>query len=769
MIFLRRFSRINPKKNVTFLRNHELFVYTCRPVEIHSIGDSPLHSLHYSRLSSLKSFSAIAIAVATAFSGQAFAQEEDDSRIEQITVTATKRSQVIYEVPVALSAFSGDALAEQGITDLTDVGKFVPNLNVTGFSAGHTSSVNPFIRGIGLQDHLVTTDPGVSVYVDGVYLGRQVGQNWNLANIERIEVLRGPQGTLYGRNSIGGAINIITKQPEEDNYGRATAQVGNRGRLRGDAFYNAGINDELAFNVNIGFNQRDGLGEFINIPDAEYDVGETEDFYGRVSLKYTPNDDLSFVLTADANDGEGGLRPYTTLIDEVPTGAYFTGIRFGSPTPVGPLRNTDVAADIYDNATGTRDVTTVSNEASGISLTTDYNISDTLGSKLIVSHRTSEYKAGLDDDGTIFELDHFPETGEADQTSIELQFNGYYDDFDFVSGLYYFNEEGSNRQGASSRFNGGPNLLELDQDATSRAVFVNVGYNVNDDLRIAGGVRYNKDEKDVVANVGTGPTAASDSWSQVSFDLSANYTLENGMNIYGSIQNGYQSGQFPARPFCLFGDPNCLVATDNVTAVNYEVGIKGQLTRDFSMSIAIFNTEYEDLPYQVSTTAVGGFNTENLVVEQTSRGIEWESTAYLFDGFRLHTTLGYIDVDVDEQDGVQPVAPLTPELTFTISPSYTFEVGGGNEITMRADYSFRDEMFGEPSSDPGRNTLIDSRELVNVNVDYRPADADWTLSFYGQNIFDERYDNARLNTGDYVLRILSNDASEFGVRFMQEF
>ena len=105
---------------------------------------------------------------------------------------------------------------KQGIVDIVDIGKFVPNLNITQFSAGHTSSANPFIRGIGLQDHLITTDPGVSVYVDGVYLGRQVGQNWNLSNIERIEVLRGPQGTLYGRNSIGGAINIITKTPGAD-------------------------------------------------------------------------------------------------------------------------------------------------------------------------------------------------------------------------------------------------------------------------------------------------------------------------------------------------------------------------------------------------------------------------------------------------------------------------------------------------------------------------------------------------------------------------
>lgn len=738
-------------------------------------GETTLNSKNNNAVQKLTTpLSLVSLALTTMLSGSVLAQQatdtaEEASKIEKITVTATKRAQVIYEVPVAISAFSGDALAEQGITDLTDVGKFVPNLNVTGFSAGHTSSANPFIRGIGLQDHLITTDPGVSVYVDGVYLGRQVGQNWNLNNIERIEVLRGPQGTLYGRNSIGGAINIITKQPNQNTLKKVTLQAGSRGRVKGDVFVNAGLTDEVSFNLNAGYNKRDGLGKFINVPEAKYDVGETEDTYGRLSVKFAPSKDFSLVLTADANDGEGGLRPYTTLIDEVPTGAYYTGERFGSPTPSGPLRNTDVAANPYDNATGTKEVTEVSNQADGISLTADWNFSDNFSTRAIISRRSSEYKAGLDDDGTIYALDHYPEHGEAEQTSAELQLNGYFGDFDFVSGLYWFNEEGSNRQGEDSSFNGGSNLLALDQEATSRAVFINVGYNLTDDLRIAGGVRYNKDKKSAVANVGIGPFAAEDDWSQVSFDLSANYRLDNGMNLYGSIQSGYQSGQFPARPYCLFGNPECFVASDNITAVNYEVGLKGQVTNDISMSFALFNTEYDDLPYQVSTTAAGGFNTTNLVVKQRSRGIEWESTVYVTDGFKLHTSLGYIDVDVDEQDGVKPVAPLTPELTASISPSYEYVLENGSSITTRIDYSYRGEMYGEPSSDPGRLTLIDSLELVNMDISYTPVDANWTVALYGQNIFDKRYDNARLNTGDYILRIMSNDASEFGVRYSLKF
>jgi len=161
-------------------------------------------------------------AVAGAIAMPAHVIAQDDPVFEEIVVTATKREQSAYDVPAALSVFSANTVEKQGITDLIDVGKFVPNLNVTSFGGGQVSSSNPFIRGIGLQDHLVTTDPGVGVYVDGVYLGRQIGQNWSLANIERIEVLRGPQGTLYGRNSIGGAINIITRKPGEESTNRVS-------------------------------------------------------------------------------------------------------------------------------------------------------------------------------------------------------------------------------------------------------------------------------------------------------------------------------------------------------------------------------------------------------------------------------------------------------------------------------------------------------------------------------------------------------------------
>jgi iron complex outermembrane receptor protein len=727
-----------------------------------------------------------ALAATICLSSTASAQQNTgDSLFEEIIVTATKREQNIYDVPMAVSAFTEDMLFKQGITDLTDVGKFVPNMTVTGFSAGHVSSVNVFLRGIGLQDHLITTDPGVGVYVDGVYLGRQVGQNWSLANIERVEVLRGPQGTLYGRNSIGGAINIITNKPGDESGGRATLTAGSRGRLNGDFYWNARLSDTFAASFTGSYMSRDGVGDFINF-DAGVEVGEMEEWAGRVAAKWDPTEDVSMLFTYDKNDGEGGLRPYTTLIDEVPTG-FLYGL-------VG-ARNSDRAADPNDNAgafyfDGSGNLVSqadVTNEADGWSITADWDMTDTLAWKLIYSDRSSEYTSGLDDDSigflggsadptdpTLGVQFQYPEVGFADQTSTELQLFGDFDGWDFVAGLYYFEEEGGNDQDPNFFLGGRGKHLNY-QETESKAIYANVGFQATDRLRLSVGARHTEDDKFAFTDI-TVQESNSRDWSETSWEIAAAWDMNDRMNLYGTIQNGYQSGQFPPRPFCLFGSldmagnltrPNCFVANDNVTAINYEVGLKGRPADRLSMSVAVFYTDYSDLPYQVSDNTGGGFNTVNIIVDQTSTGLEWESTWAATDQFRLYATLGYIDVDVDDPNP-RIVAPLTPELTASISPEFTQPLASGAEIVWRLDWSYRDEMFGQPFNDVPI-TDIDSRTLINIDIAYHSPDDRWTLAAFGRNVTDEEYDQARLLPVDYVLQILNNDRSEFGLRAVYNF
>jgi iron complex outermembrane receptor protein len=714
----------------------------------------------------------------------AAAQDEGNNVFEEITVTATKRAQNIFDVPMAISAFSEETIMKQGIADLTDIGKFVPNMTVTGFSAGHTSSINVFLRGIGLQDHLITTDPGVGVYVDGIYLGRQVGQNWSLANIERVEVLRGPQGTLYGRNSIGGAINIITQKPGDESGGRATVTAGTRGRLNGDFYWNARLSDSFAASFTGSYMSRDGVGDFINF-DAGVEVGELEEWAGRVAAKWDPSENVSVLFAYDKNDGEGGLRPYTTLIDEVPTGLLYG---FGA-------RNSDLAADPYDNAGAFYFDTNgnlvsqanVTNEADGWSITADWAMTDTLAWKLIYSDRSSEYTSGLDDDSIAFigssadpsdptlgVLFQYPEIGFADQTSTELQLLGEFDNWDFVAGLYFFEEEGGNDQNPNFFAAGLGRHLNF-QEAESQAIYANFGFQVSDNLRLSVGARHTEDEKDAFTDIGAIQESNSRDWSETSWEIAAAWDYSERMNLYGAIQNGYQSGQFPPRPFCLFANfddtqpgnvsrPNCFEANDNVTAINYEVGLKGTPVDTLSMSLAVFYTNYSDLPYQVSDNTGGGFNTVNIIVDQTSTGVEWESSWAPNDQFMLHAAIGYIDVDVDDPDP-RIVAPLTPELTAAISPEFTQRLQSGAEMVWRLDWSYRDEMYGQPYNDVPI-TDIDDRTLINFDIAYHNPDDTWTLAAYGRNVTDEKYDNARLLPNDYVLQILNNDRSEFGLRFV---
>lgn len=736
--------------------------------------------MHHSRL-----FSIIIAVTAWGAAAEIMAQEQEAMDegllLEEVVVTATKREESIYDVPIAVSAFTEEVLLKSGIRDLIDIGKFVPNLNVTGFSAGHTSSVNPFIRGIGIQDHLITTDPGVGVYVDGVYLGRQVGQNWNLANIERVEVLRGPQGTLYGRNTIGGAINIITRKPGDEEGGRVSVTAGSRSRLNGDVYWNHSFSDAFAVSAVASYMSRDGVGNFLNHA-AAHEVGELEEWAVRFAAKWNPTEDFSLLFAYDKNDGEGGLRPYDTLVDEVPTGLlYLTG-----------ARNSDVAADPFDNAGGFYvdpetgeivDRSTVTNEADGWSITADWDFNETYSARLIYADRSSEYESGLDDDGvgsianpsgifpgtengTIFT---YPETGFAEQDSFEVQLFGDFDTWDFVFGYYQFNEKGGNEQNPNF-FLGGPGVFINEQETDSQALYANVGFPLTDTLKLTVGARYTEDDKTAHTEPVVGVIEADGfrEWEETSWETSLVWDFSDRMNAYATIQNGYQSGQFPARAFCLFADPNCYVAGDNVTATNFEIGLKGRPTDTLSMSAVVFYTDYSDLPYQVSNSTGEGFNTVNIIVDQTSAGFEWESAWAPTERFKLFASLGVIDTDIDDPNPFL-VAPLTPDLTYSISPEYHLPINNGGEVVFRVDFSYRDDMWGEPSNDPARFTRIESRSILNFDFAYHEPNDRWTLAAYGRNVTDEKYANAKLLPTDYVLVILNNDRSEFGLRFQYNF
>jgi len=739
-------------------------------------------------------------------------QRANDQRAEdKIVVTARRREENLLETPAAISALSPEILTERNISNLDDVGKHVPNLNVSRFGVGNTSQAAVFIRGIGLQDHIITTDPGVGVYLDGVYLGRQMGSNLSLVNIERIEVLRGPQGTLYGRNSIGGAINIITSKPDHTEGMVVNVRGGTRGRAAIDSYGQLPLGKDFAVGVSSYFKRRDGVGDFLLLENPEREVGEIKEYGGRITANWDVSDRFSLLFAVDGMEAENGQSPYQIEITGLDPATYFVpgtpvqdrpdpfigdfpALQPSFPFDLEPFGFTELIANRDDSLTTVAGLESTSNAAWGTSVTANAELTPRLSAKLIASYRFSEYTGGLDDDESPLRLSEFPEDGEAEQVSIEFQLSGQFGGLDFVSGLYYFNEDGETNSGpfTFSPFNmpgsedsfgvpfdlgfpTGLGFFDLNQEADSYAIYGNVKYDVTDRLTVGGGLRFTWDEKEADAlfpSFGGVRAFREAEFEELTWDVNATMALNATVNAYAQIQKGYQTGGFPPRPF---GGPAQFVSFDEQTAINYEVGLKGDLMDRLVFSLAAFWTEYDDLALPFSDTqAGGGFVTivEN-AGESRSRGIELEGDLELIEDFHIRTAVGYLDAEIRSVDpgtigiGTGDSPALTPEWTLSIAPSYRIWLANGGSVQFNADYSYRAEMFGQSINNP--NELMDSRELIGFSVDYHSPDGTWTVGAYGENITNEVYDVGRLQQTGFVGVVLSNDRRELGVRLSKHF
>jgi iron complex outermembrane receptor protein len=729
--------------------------------------------------------------------GSANAQDTDESReisrtlFDEITVTARRREESLYETPMAVTAMDSEAMKSLNISNLDDVGKYVPNLAITRYGVGNTAHAAVFIRGIGLQDHIIVTDPGVGVYLDGIYLGRQMGANLSLNNIERVEVLRGPQGTLYGRNTIGGAVNIITRRPGDEEAFEIGLTAGTRGRAGVDVYANFALADNFAVAFSGDFTRRNGVGKALMLDNPEADIGEELVFNGRLTADWQVNDRFSLLFSVDGMDAQNGQSPYF--------------IEFNPLTPTPPIEapggccNGDfghlnpslVAADPDDSFTTVAGLESTSNRGLGGSITAEFEISDELDAKILLSSRSTEYSGGLDDDESTLNLSEFPETGEADQSSIEVQLIGDYGSMNFIGGLYYFEEEGEtdsgpwvfspfNTPGALDNF-GNPTCcggdfgwFNLQQEATSVAAYANASFDVSDRLTIGAGARYTEDDKDASAIF---PTFAerkflSNDWSAFTWDLNVSYELRDRLNTYVQIQKGYQVGGYPPRPF---GGPDQFEPYNESETLNFEVGLKGVISDSFTLLGAVFFTQYDDLALPFSDTlAGGGFVT--IVAnagEAESKGIELEGVWSPTDNFNINFSIGWLDAEITKVapgtvgvvEGDKPA--LTPDLTYSITPQWIFPLTGGATVRAQVDYSYRDSIFGQSINNPAEK--MDSRGLLGFSVDYVSSDGSWTLGAYGLNVTDEVYDQGRFAQNGYVGVVLSNDRSEFGVRLSKRF
>ena len=682
--------------------------------------------------------------------------------IEEVIVTARKRQESLQETPISITAFSRIDLEEANMIDLRDIGKFTPGMSFTSYGMGSAEAGAIFLRGIGQSDHMVTTDPGVGLYIDGVYVGRNQGAALDLLDLERIEVLRGPQGTLFGKNTIGGAVNVVSARPSGEPGGHLGATVGQEGRLNVQASGEFGVSENLAVRGSVLSRNRDGVGEQVFTGE---ETGDESSVSGRVQLLWSGAvSELS--LVADASRARQAAVPHSFYEFADWMVAFFgaapcfssSGAGEYAPCPAG------TATDPFDSYS--LDDLDTEQDLFGVSATWQWNLSDLMTFKSITAYRDMAYVGNLEFDGAPQVVVHYLESGESDQFSQEVQLLGANDaaTLNWIAGLYYFTEDGYNLQDDLQFGN-------LDQrrsavETSSYALFGQATADLSERFSLTGGLRYTEEDKDydvVYRRLdATGaqaldesgqpvylvtPTSLGDSWDAVSGTLNGKFQVSDSVMLYATYSRGFRSGGFAARP----SRPSSVGVYDPEYVNMVEAGIKIQALQDrLRLNVSAYTSDYED--YQVQVNRVGdAFDTRVLnAAEAEIDGFELELTAALSRTVRIDATFGYTDAQITEVD-LDPSLeanfmagsrlPYVSKYTFSISPRLQWPLDNGAEVLLRADYSYRDEFYGQIANSPFE--LEDGYGLVNARIEYVSSGERWRLGLYGINLADRTYTRVR--------------------------
>ena len=714
---------------------------------------------------------AVALAIVASTFAPAAAQPasepaEASASVEVVLVTARRRAEPVVEVPAAVTVLAETAIRARGVTELNQLEKYAPNVVQTNFGQGSTGHAAVFMRGIGLQDHIITTDPAVGIYLDGVYLGRNMGANMDLMNIERVEVLRGPQGSLSGRNTLGGALNVITREPRGDGSGLVDVKLGSLGRRNANFLADAGLGEAAALAVSGGIKSRDGIGRALGIANPEAEIGQILQGFGRAALNWQATPNFGLLFAADVSRSDQGVSPHAVDVFNPANG-------FG-------LRQADQPANPDDTYSLNNELMSTEDETKGYSLTVDWDLSEQLRAKAIASRRSMWFEGGLDNEKVAATLIEFPERGEAEQTTLELQLAGDAAWGDWVAGLYAFDEDGFNNSPfvfrpagladgrpaviPASDFDG---RLYLEQQTESRAAFGHANVDLAERVTLGLGLRHTRDDKRAIGSLHYFPAPAErrGRWRETTGDTTLAYQAGSA-NVYLRYARGYQAGGYPPRPF---GGPATFVAFDPTFADSWELGLKGTFAT-LQLAASVFHVSYTDLVVQVNELIPEGFLTLNQnAAASRAAGFELEGLWQPSAAFGVEFALGYLDAEITETDDrVQGIAvgdspALTPSYTISLSPRYRWRLANGGTATARVDAYRRSRMYGQPI-----NTALNeipALNLASASLAYENPEGAWTLALYAHNVTDAVYALARLDLDPTVLTINSNDRREFGVRF----
>lgn len=723
--------------------------------------------------------SPLAIALAATLAGAAFpavSQDQDEPRrgsasalLEEVVVTARKREEGSQDVPLSISAFNSDQLDALKFRNLTDLAVSMPSvvLDEIGTSRGYA---NFSIRGIGINSSIPSIDPAVGVVVDGVYLGTNSGVVFDNFDIQSIEVLRGPQGTLFGRNVTGGAVLLNTKVPTEEFEfnARASYEFPEDGGASSilQASVSGGITDTLAAKLAVYYN--DDEGALVNEFDGR-DHGRYEQTLIRPVVAWRPTDTFEVIARYEYQDIEA----------DGPSSQSHTNGRGQPGQPYNADRDSfDFNIDEPGSFTLERD---------SLNLTVNW---DVMGGTVtnIFGWLEGDSTTNADIDAQPVWIFHSDTFSTYTQWSNELRYNGnFFDDrMNLTAGVYVFESEleyDENRRllgllvpGAVApalNQEGGGYL-----DVESMGVFASADYDLTDRLTLTAGVRWTQEDKDarttnlVVNNtpcyIGSpnGPAYAvattecvadfndDESWSFVSPKLGFMYELTDSSRVYGSVTRGYRSGGYNLRntEIPIGANPDGTLAYeygpgpfDEEEVTSWEIGYKSEWSRG-QLNVSAYFTEIGDQQREVNlaSAAAGVLQLIQNTADTEIMGIEIDGTFALTDNLTVLASVGALDAEYTSVrfdlngDGVVDDAdkrlnlPRAPELTYSISAIYDIDIGNYGYLSSRISYAYRDET----SYTDNNLGFILEQDILDISLDFHTANSNWVVSLYGRNLLD---------------------------------
>ena len=742
--------------------------------------------------------------------GIAQAQESQSSTgtLEEITVTARKVTENLQDTPIAISAFSGNTLESRQVFSTDKLTQLVPNLQfgTNAPLAGNNSSSQVFIRGIGQTDPTSTVDPGVGLYIDDVYIGTAVGGTMSLRDINSVQVLRGPQGTLFGRNTIGGAILLSTNDPGEEFGGTAKIGGGSDDLINAFLALDVPVADTFRTRFTAGLKKQDG---YVIRTDGT-DLGDTDTYTLTAKAVWTPTDRITGKFLADyTHSDEHGSPLVFASINTAATFPRVASADAGCPGFNGSFATLPAVPEIADprcannlqargpfGNNGTAPLTSqLTNRGGSVNLS--YAASDTLTFKSISAYRDVTWKGNRDADNTPLAILHTTYDVDGSQWSQELQGTLQTEALTGVVGAYYFKQKSEDI--ATIELNPPPPGVQRDSDNNevdnkSWALFTQWSYDFNPVFGITAGARYTEDDKGSFPDQFDYATPTVKQvpvqWYRAKFTSftpsgSLTFKVTDTTLLYLSYSEGFKGGGWNSHfnSVLTVAQQDALQKFKPEEAQTVEAGFKLDLAgRTLRLNGAIFTSDYKDMQITYRGPAPAGVAPFLTNAGKASiDGAELETTWAPTDVFTLDASVGYLDASIDEL-GIPPAAVIPPGLQVGNAPPYApkwqahagaqFVIRTGRlDVMPRVDASYQTKTFFDATNTPQIAQLSDVT-VLNASVAFTQPDSKWRLTLGVNNATDELYPvagNSSLTTGSGYAEIAYARPREYFALFNIDF